>query len=42
MVAAALACLAPGGDFVEIGKRDIWSTARVAQGNHIQRNLFLP
>ena len=32
MVAASLACLAPGGRLVEIGKRDIWSAARVAQG----------
>ena len=32
MVAASLATLAPGGAFVEISKRDIWSAARVAQG----------
>ena len=32
MVAASLAALGPGGRFVEISKRDIWSAARVAQG----------
>ena len=32
MVAASLAGLGPGGRFVEISKRDIWSAARVAQG----------
>lgn len=31
MVAASLATLQVGGQFVEIGKRDIWSAARVAQ-----------
>ena len=31
MVAASLATLEPSGQFVEIGKRDIWSVARVAQ-----------
>lgn len=31
MVAASLAGVAPGGKFVEIGKRDIWSHARIAQ-----------
>jgi hypothetical protein len=31
MVAASLACLARGGRFVEVGKRDIWSPQRVAQ-----------
>ena len=30
MVAASLACLRPGGRFVEIGKRGIWSQAAVA------------
>ena len=30
-VAASLSCLAAGGRLVEIGKRDIWSTGRVAQ-----------
>ena len=30
MVAASLACLQPGGRFVEIGKRGIWSQAAVA------------
>ena len=32
MVAGSLAALAPGGIFIEISKRDIWSAARVAQG----------
>lgn len=41
MVAAALACLLPGGNFVEIGKRDIWSAARVAQGSQAVHHLFL-
>ena len=31
MVAASLACLCCGGSFAEVGKRDIWSPARVAQ-----------
>jgi 3-oxoacyl-(acyl-carrier-protein) synthase/NAD(P)-dependent dehydrogenase (short-subunit alcohol dehydrogenase family)/acyl carrier protein len=31
MVAASLAVLAQGGIFAEIGKRDIWSHARIAQ-----------
>ncbi|DBA84018.1 TPA: hypothetical protein ACH3X1_006502 [Trebouxia sp. C0004] len=31
MLAASLATLQTGGQFVEIGKRDIWSAARVAQ-----------
>ncbi len=31
-VAASLASLSAGGHFVEISKRDIWSTARMAQG----------
>ena len=31
MVAATLATLQPGGQFVEIGKREIWSAARLAQ-----------
>ena len=31
MLAASLATLQIGGQFVEIGKRDIWSAARVAQ-----------
>lgn len=35
MVAASLACLRLGGRFVEIGKRDVWSTARMAQGNQV-------
>ena len=30
MVAASVACLRPGGSFVEIGKRGIWSQAAVA------------
>ena len=30
MVAASLAALAPGGRFVEIGKRGIWTAAAVA------------
>ena len=34
MVAATLATLTPGGAFVEISKRDIWSPARVAQGEN--------
>ena len=34
MVAGSLAALRPGGRFVEISKRDIWSAARVAQGRH--------
>ena len=32
MVAGSLAALRRGGRFVEISKRDIWSAARVAQG----------
>ena len=32
MVAASLAAVSSGGRFVEISKRDIWSAARVAQG----------
>ena len=32
MVAGSLAALGAGGRFVEISKRDIWSTARLAQG----------
>ncbi len=32
MVAGSLAALSPSGRFVEISKRDIWSAARVAQG----------
>ena len=32
MVAGSLATLRPGGRFVEISKRDIWSPARIAQG----------
>lgn len=32
MVAGSLAALSAGGRFVEISKRDIWSPARVAQG----------
>ena len=32
MVAGSLAALGAGGRFVEISKRDIWSAARVAQG----------
>jgi hypothetical protein len=31
MVAGSLALLGPGGRFVEIGKRDIWSAAAVAR-----------
>ena len=31
MIAASLACLVHGGAFAEVGKRDIWSPARVAQ-----------
>lgn len=33
MVAGSLALLSSGGRFVEISKRDIWSGARMAQGN---------
>ena len=32
MVAASLALIKPGGHFIEISKRDIWSAARMAQG----------
>ena len=35
MVAGSLAALGPGGRFVEISKRDIWSAARVAQGKRV-------
>lgn len=47
MVAASLACLAPGGSFVEVGKRGIWSAARVAQERpevqyHLMAVDFLP
>ena len=38
MVAASLASLALGGRFAEISKRDIWSVARVAQGERVQRS----
>lgn len=31
MLAASLAVLKHGGAFVEVGKRDIWAAARVAQ-----------
>ncbi|KAK9834736.1 hypothetical protein WJX74_008822 [Apatococcus lobatus] len=31
MVAASLASVAAGGQFVEVGKRDIWSPARISQ-----------
>eukprot|EP00887_Chlorella_sp_A99_P003362 scaffold26.g3362.t1 len=31
MVAASLAALRPGGAFIEVGKNNIWSAARVAQ-----------
>lgn len=31
MLAASLAVLKRGGTFVEVGKRDIWAAARVAQ-----------
>ena len=37
MVAGSLAALGPGGRFVEISKRDIWSAARVAQGKRVLR-----
>ena len=44
MVAGSLAALSPGGRFVEISKRDIWSAARVAQGEgrSLQLNHCLP
>jgi hypothetical protein len=32
MVAATLAGLSHNGRFAEIGKRDIWSAGRIAQG----------
>lgn len=32
MIAASLACLSFDGIFIEISKRDIWSTSRIAQG----------
>ena len=35
MVAATLASLRQGGHFVEISKRGIWSTARIAQGGPV-------
>ena len=38
MVAASLACLAPGSRLVEVGKRGIWSAARVAQGTRAARS----
>lgn len=31
MLAASLAVLKHGGTFVEVGKRDVWAAARVAQ-----------
>jgi hypothetical protein len=31
MLAASLSCLSQDGSFVEVGKRDIWSQARIAQ-----------
>ncbi len=39
MVAGSLAALGVGGRFVEISKRDIWSTARVAQGEGRRHQL---
>ena len=39
MVAGSLAALSCGGRMVEISKRDIWSTARVAQGERLQLAL---
>ena len=41
MVAASLAALTTGGRFVEISKRDIWSAARLAQGEDQSRCLEL-
>lgn len=35
MVAASLAALARGGALLEVGKRDVWAAARVAQVRHI-------
>ena len=34
MVAGSVAALSAGGRFVEISKRDIWSSQRFAQGEH--------
>ena len=31
MLAASLAVLRLGGAFIEVGKRDIWAAARIAQ-----------
>ncbi len=47
MVAASLSCMAVGGAFVEIGKRDIWSPQRIAQERpdvayHLVAVDFLP
>ena len=45
MVAGSLAALGAGGRFVEISKRDIWSAARVAQGERhaaLQLPLCIP
>ena len=47
MVAASLASLALAGSFVEVGKRDIWSAARMAQERpdvkyHLVAVDFLP
>ena len=39
MVAGSLAALGLGGRFVEISKRDLWSAARVAQGELLLRRL---
>jgi len=39
-IAASFAALAPGGRFLEIGKRDIWTAERVAQlGRNIQYHI---
>jgi NADPH:quinone reductase-like Zn-dependent oxidoreductase len=38
MVAGSLATLSQGGRFVEISKRDIWSAARIAQGDSSSRH----
>jgi len=42
MVAGSLAALRVGGRFVEISKRDIWSRARVAQGERDGYSLLRP
>ena len=42
MIAASLACLRPGGCFVEIGKRGIWGPAAIAAARPDVRYRLMP